>query len=517
VNQFVVVYKTPSVMRMPVGLAIVCCFLLSSVAAQEYDTWSGLHNRSARLETDARMVVVGEEVFLEQRDEMSEVFLYKLNLEGEVLDSLVRGDFGPYAFYEQLHADPVDSTLWMIGYAYLLEDGNSAAPNLSVLHFDRDLELISYHTNDALADFFSPNMAMASNESSFARNGDRIYARYYGRELNTSNILPYDVVMDTACNVLNTTPADFSQPYAVMATVEDRLFGCFGSLFSELNPVNLEPIQENSYDWLGPAYNFDGFGFNNASNFFPYFKPKDGNLVFANLIYSLNDPDSIYQSVEIRTPDFELVRRSVVHGLAIEGPGLEDGELRPAYQYPLDYNANDEYFLLGFDFANGNRWRLSKVDANLERIWDVHVLLPFSNSWATGVAATPDGGCLAHGQVLRDDLFPEESRHILYKFDPEGGMTNVVILGERQEVKPSVFPNPCTDQVQLAFPKAWAGKQVEVKVFSSNGSPVHQQSVGAGKEIDIATIRWPSGIYWVQCREVATGRLLGVAPLKVSR
>lgn len=504
-------------MRAPVILGFVFCFLLNSIAAQEYDTWSGLHNRPARLGTDARMVVVGEEVFLEQRDEMSEVFLYKLNLEGEILDSLVRGDFGPYSFYEQLHADPVDSTLWMIGFAYLLEDGNSAAPNLSVLHFDRDLELISYHTNDALADFFSPNMAMVSNESSFVRKGDRIYGRYYGRRLNTSNILPYDIVMDTACNVLNSTPADFSQPYAVMAMVEDRLFGCFGSLFSELSLVSLEPIQENAHDWLGTAYNFDGFGFTNIGNFYPYFKPNDGNLVFANRIFELNSADSIYQSIEIRTPDFELIRRAVVHGLAIEGPGLEDGDLRPAYRYPLDFNSDDEYFLLGFDFANGNRWRLSKADANLERMWDVHLLLPFDNSRATGVVATPDGGCLAHGQVIRDDLFPEESRHIIYKFDSEGEMTNAELLGPTQAPEPSVFPNPCTERAQLSFPEVWSGRQMEVEILSSNGRPVYQQSVVAGNEMNVSTTNWATGIYWVRCLDASTGQLLGAVPLKVSR
>jgi len=379
-------------MRRPVGLIMLLSLLLSNVAAQEYDTWSGLHNRSARLETDARMVVVGEEVFLEQRDEMSEVFLYKLNLEGEILDSLVRGDFGPYSFYEQLQADPVDSTLWMIGFAYLLEDGANARPHLSVLHFGRNLELISYSVNDTLTDLDPLITSIANNLSSFVRDENRIYSRYYGTYLSTLNALLYDVVMDTSCNILHSSPADFPQHYATLAMVGERLFGCFGSLFMELSPENLEPIQENSYDWFSNAYNFDGFGFTNTGNFWPYFKPNDGNLVFANRIFELNSSDSIYQSIEIRTPDFELIRRSVVHGLAIEGPGLEDGDLRPAYRYPLDYNSNDEYFLLGFDFANANRWRLSKVDANLERIWDVHVLLPFDNSWATGVAATPDGG-----------------------------------------------------------------------------------------------------------------------------
>ncbi len=504
-------------MRRPVGLIIMLYLLLGNVAAQEYDTWSGLHNRPARLEADARMVVVGEEVFLEQRDEMSEVFLYKLNLNGEVLDSLVRGDFGPYSFYEQLHADPVDSTLWMIGFAYLLEDGANARPHLSVLHFGRNLELISYSVNDTLTDLDPLITSIANNLSSFVRDENRIYSRYYGTYLSTLNALLYDVVMDTSCNILHSSPADFPQHYATMAMVGERLFGCFGSLFMELSPENLEPIQENSYDWFSNAYNFDGFGFTNTGNFWPYFKPNDGNLVFANRIFELNSSDSIYQSIEIRTPDFELIRRSVVHGLAIEGPGLEDGDLRPAYRYPLDYNSNDEYFLLGFDSANGNRWRLSKVDANLERIWDVHVLLPFNNSRATGVVATPDGGCLAHGQVIRDDLNPEERRHIIYKFDSDGDMTNAVVLGGSQQPQPSVFPNPCSDQAQLLFPKAWAGRQVEVEILSSNGVPVHKQSATVGSGARIPTLQWSAGIYWVRCTEMETARLLGVVPLKVSR
>lgn len=504
-------------MRAPAGLVIVLSFLLSNVAAQEYDTWSGLHNSPANLGTDGNMVVVGEEVFLEQRDESSEVFLYKLNLEGEVLDSLVRGDFAPYSFYEQLHADPADSTLWMIGFAYLLEEGAGAAPNLSVLHFNRDLELISYSVNDTLDNLFPPNTAMFNNESSFVRDGDRIYARYYGLNLTTFDALLYDVVMDTSCNVLHSSPAEFPQPYATMATVGDRLFGCFGSFFMELSPENLEPIQEDSYDWFSTAYNFDGFGFINTGNFFPYFKPNDGNVVFANRIFELNSSDSAYQSIEIRTPDFELIRRSVVHGMAIEGPGVEDSELRPAYRYPLDYNSNDEYFLFGFDFANANRWRLSKVDANLERLWDVHVLLPFGDTRATGVVATPDGGCLAHGQAIRNDLNPEERRHIIYKFDSEGDMTNAVVLGEGQAPEPSVFPNPCSDQAQLSLPKAWLGERVEVEVLNSNGSPIHEQSVVAGNAIEISTSQWSSGVYWVRCKAAASGRLLGVASLKVSR
>ncbi len=96
-------------------------------------------------------------------------------------------------------------------------------------------------------------------------------------------------------------------------------------------------------------------------------------------------------------------------------------------------------------------------------------------------------------------------------------MTNVVMPGEHWEAKPFIFPNPCTDQAQLAFPKAWAGAPIEVEILSSSGSPLYRQSVVANNEISISTGNWASGIYWVHCREVGTGRLFEVAPLKVSR
>jgi hypothetical protein len=96
-------------------------------------------------------------------------------------------------------------------------------------------------------------------------------------------------------------------------------------------------------------------------------------------------------------------------------------------------------------------------------------------------------------------------------------MTNAVVLGGSQQPQPSVFPNPCSDQAQLLFPKAWAGRQVEVEILSSNGVPVHKQSATVGSGARIPTLQWSAGIYWVRCTEMETARLLGVVPLKVSR
>lgn len=137
--------------------------------------------------------------------------------------------------------------------------------------------------------------------------------------------------MDIVCNVLNSIFVDFFQFYVVMVMVEDWLFGCFGFLFLEFSLVSLEFIQENVYDWFGIVYNFDGFGFMNIGNFYFYFKLNDGNLVFVNRIFEFNSVDSIYQFIEIRMFDFELICWVVVYGLVIEGLGLEDGDLCLVY------------------------------------------------------------------------------------------------------------------------------------------------------------------------------------------
>lgn len=91
-------------------------------------------------------------------------------------------------------------------------------------------------------------------------------------------------------------------------------------------------------------------------------------------------------------------------------------------------------------------------------MWDVYLLLFFDNSWVMGVVVILDGGCLVYGQVICDDFFLEESCYIIYKFDLEGEMINVELLGLIQVFEFFVFFNFCIEWVQLFFFEVWLGR-----------------------------------------------------------
>ncbi len=240
------------------------------------------------------------------------------------------------------------------------------------------------------------------------------------------------------------------------------------------------------------AYNYNGFGFNNASNFFPFIKQQGEYIAFANTIFPLNSQDSAYQSIEIRDADFNLVQRSVVHGVFIEGPNLSDTELRAAYRYPLAANAEQEYFLFGFDFANSERWRVSKTDSNLNVLWDKHLEMPYTTTRAAGVVATPDGGCLIHGRGVVNDAVPQEIRHLIYKVDAGGNVTNSSIIQPVQLLK--LYPNPASGQFRFEIPKTLQAEAAEMRMFDTHGKLMLRQrelqsSVGIGQ--------LSGGAYWV--------------------
>ncbi|MEM9920973.1 MAG: T9SS type A sorting domain-containing protein [Bacteroidota bacterium] len=488
-------------------------FISLNLFAQDLLPWSERSDKGVH-QLAPHIAVLNDHVFISQQDLSNNTFIYKLDLSGKVVDSLAQGTFGGVRFLDEMEVDPADSTIWMIGYANdLVADSTETypfRPKAAYFQMDENLNLIRYKIIDTIGGFTDPSLLPGSYSTGVARASDRIFMRYELFNVNTLSREWLDLVMDTSGQVLHINNGDNPFTYYGFDLIGGRLFGAATFRFWELDLQTLEPIK--TYDWVNTrAYDYGDWQFINSTNTRPYFLEYFGNIAFANTINNVNRLDTLYHEIEIRDTDFNLIRRKPIHGLFNETPGqVATQDFRLATYNPMDFNAEGEIFLLGYDLFNADQWRLTKTDSNLNIIWSKNLELE-QRTFADHVIALPDGGCLLSGTYAFAPGTTDRSLvQILYKFDASGNMTTSTRLPAIEMANFKVFPNPATARLNLQLP---ADEFFHVRLYSQTGQLLYQADQQRDTlELDVS--RYANGTYILNLLD-ENGQLKGIEKIVV--
>ena len=108
---------------------------------------------------------------------------------------------------------------------------------------------------------------------------------------------------------------------------------------------------------------------------------------------------------------------------------------------------------------------------------------------------------------FKDEKVKSETKMVFYRlrYTDEVGNTfysdiRMIRLNTDQEpLRLTSFPNPVQNELRLAFPKDWQGKNIQIQILSGSGAIIKNVQVSNADEIEsISTLNMVKGLYFVR-------------------
>lgn len=435
--------------------------------------------------------------------------LYKVSFDGVVVDSTEFG-VGEYEYIGQLYTS--DGRFFLIGDAYQKPFVSwlqaSILDRRSIVEFDENLDIVSINLYDLLPRSNGLSVGVLSSVQLSVGDGSAIFQPLDAHHLKgdtmmmTRDYLFFDtttfqsmgksqrlekvVLNDSVYSVISIS--QYIAGYKGAAIFDDSIYvyadasECCGGVLLDFTSVG---VFNANGDWVRKiallpqpnglnevAYDANGLSMNGK--------------IFTSYTDVINaySPSCQAAVIDIRDTNFNLLQLAKVPLCGFYPSGTKCfAEVSNTIYFQTRNNAGD-IGLCRYDTLLNLQW---------SRVYDFD--LPHL---AISVNATPDGGC-----ILECVTGPNQNILKLYKVNAGGDIVSFTSLPIASQVRPLVYPNPFTDEINIVYPDQ---PNLTIALFDLSGKLLIRQQL-SGSTLKIES-KLPEGVYFLEVRKSENNELI---------